>query len=140
MMSDGLTVRFVGTHDRHPAVVTFSDYAAEDEYIARYRVEVSAEGLHAAVTVTDSVEGRLLPDFMDQLSNDFRGWTGVRTWRALEDQLLLSATWHSRGHVELVFELRPDTFRPWSVTATTELEAGEEIRRVAADLRDLLGR
>lgn len=138
MTSDGLTVRFVGTHHRYPAVVTFSDFAAEDAYIARYRVTVSAEGLHAVTTVTDSVEGRLLPDFLDQLSNDFRGWKGARTWHALEDQLRVTATWHSRGHIELAFEIRPDTCTPWSVTAETELEAGEETRRAASDLRELL--
>jgi hypothetical protein len=42
------------------------------------------------------------------------------------------------GTIELAFEIRPDAYTPWSVSAAAELEAGEETRRAAADLPELL--
>lgn len=119
------------------ASVTFADFYAEDSYIAKYQVTIRADGLNASVVVTDSVGGNTLPRFLQSLAADFRGWDGIRTWRALEDQLKVAATWQSWGHVELRFELRPNTFAPWSATAVANLEAGEQIRLAAADLAEI---
>lgn len=116
------------------ATVTLGDYDAEDAYIAKYQVTIRADGLTANQVVTDSAGGNTLPRFLEGLAADFRGWDGGRTWRALEDQLVVVAKWQSLGHVELRFELRPNTFAPWSATATVMLEAGEQMRRAAADL------
>lgn len=68
------------------------------------------------------------PTFIQQLVDDFRGWEGTRSWRSLEDQLRIDATWTGGGHVELSFRLTPSVQDKWAVNVRFTLEAGEELR------------
>jgi hypothetical protein len=85
-------------------------------------------------------DAQYLPDFLDGLAADFRGWEGSRSWAA--NHLKLTADFHSRGHVELRWALRPwDSRRDsWEATVTTWLEAGQQISGLAADVRAFLAR
>lgn len=114
--------------------LAFSDYQSRDDYVAEYLIKVRGEGLAAVVPVITSVGGDDLPRFVDNLSESFRGWAGVRRWRSLEDQLQIEATWLNGGHVVLRFHLRPSTYDMWTVSVDITLEAGEETKQLGVDL------
>jgi hypothetical protein len=82
------------------------------------------------------VRGDTLTPFLDELATDFAGWRGVRTWESLEHDVKIDAVFRSRGHVELTWTMRP--WRPsggaWQASATTTVEAGEQLRRFSADV------
>ena len=111
-----------------------------DECGIGFAVEARAEGLHAdllgaEVWVWDEA---WLPDFISQLAADYRGWTGERTWQT--NHLAVRATFHSRGHVALTWDLQPWVSRSdaWRASITTWLEAGEQMSHLASDLRAFL--
>ena len=111
-----------------------------DEYGIGFAVDARAEGLHAKLRgvemwVWDEV---WLADFIGQLAADYRGWPDERAWRG--DHLTVRATFHSRGHVALTWELQPWVSRSdtWRASITTWVEAGEQMSNLAADLREFL--
>lgn len=78
-----------------------------------------------------------LADFFEELAKNWRGWTGSRAWRSLEGDLEITADYHR--HVRLRIALRGDPYRSdWRVSATIELDPGEELSAVAADVRALV--
>jgi hypothetical protein len=113
-----------------------------DEHETVFIVDAHADGLHARVRdMTVRVWDReYLPDFLDGLAADFRGWTGERSWGT--DQLTLRASFHSGGHVELTWILRPwaPHQNQWEASVITWVEGGEQLTAPAADVRDLLAR
>lgn len=115
--------------------LAFTSYQPTDDYVGEYVVRVTADGLSALVPVITSVGGDNLPGFIDGLCEAFRGWEGSQHWRSLEDQLRIEATWADGGHVRLRFRARPSVYDLWAVAACVTLEAGEEMRRLGADLR-----
>lgn len=91
-----------------------------------------SNGLLAKTPVT-SLAGDSLDAFLSDIADQFRGWNGTRSWRSLEDQLRIEATWGSRGHVTLRVHLRPKVYEePWNVTAAFDVEAGAEMQALAA--------
>lgn len=119
--------------------VTFRERYKPDEYVVGFCVNVEADGLSAQLHgvelgVWDHVQ---LDDFVGKLAADFRGWDGERVWKSA--QLSLGATFHSGGHVELTWRLRPDPVQgDWRLCFPTWLEAGEAMLRLASDLRHFL--
>jgi hypothetical protein len=79
-----------------------------------------------------------LSEFMDGLAADFRGWTDRRSWAT--NHLKITAAFHSGGHVELRWTLRPWVSRrdSWEASVTTWLEAGQQMTELAADIRAFL--
>lgn len=78
-----------------------------------------------------------LAEFFEGLATEWRGWTGSRAWRSLEGDLEIAAAHHR--HVMLRIALRGDPFRSdWRVSATIELDPGEELSTVAAEVRALV--
>jgi hypothetical protein len=114
--------------------VTFSAFQRIDSYISDYLITVAAERLTATAPVTSDSDGDHLVAFIEELAEGFRGWQGERTWRSMEDQLRISATWRSGGHVALTFRATPSIYDKWAVTADVTVEAGEDMRRFADDL------
>jgi hypothetical protein len=114
-----------------------------DGYVHTARVEIQAAGLTAATSAT--VEGtgtRDLADFFADLAADWRGWTGVRRWRAMEDEMVIEARHDGRANVQVAVTIkrpwRPYAEDAWSAHAVFALEAGEQLSRVARDLATLL--
>jgi hypothetical protein len=68
------------------------------------------------------------------------GWSGSRSWAT--NHLKLTAAFHSRGHVELRWTLRPRVSRQdsWEASVTTWLEAGQQMTMLTADIRAFLTR
>ena len=75
------------------------------------------------------------PDYPARVN---RGWPGRRTRHT--DQLTLEAGFHSGGHIELTWKMRPDFYRgaTWEVSATTWIEAGQQLTTLASDVRTFL--
>ncbi|MGW2275294.1 DUF6228 family protein [Streptomyces yangpuensis] len=121
--------------------VRLFDWARVDEHEITLAVEVVADGLRARLdSVSVSVWDRAgdLTEFLEGLAADFRGWEGERSW--VTDRLVLTATFHSGGHVQLSWGLRFGIFAEdsWECSVTTTLEAGEHMSRVASDVRSFL--
>ncbi len=111
-----------------------------DEHGTGFAVELCADGLRARL---DSVETwvwdhEYLHDFLARLAADFRGWYGERTWNT--NHLTLRAVFRSGGHVGLTWTLMSRTTQEdsWRASATTWLEAGEQMTALAADVREFL--
>ncbi|MEV4218034.1 DUF6228 family protein [Nonomuraea sp. NPDC049725] len=109
-----------------------------DAYETSFTIEAQADGLlarvpDAIVSVWDR-DGDI-PGFLQALVDDFRGWTGERTWHT--NQLTLTAAFHSGGHIALTWTLRPQglTLPEWEASVTTWIEAGQHLTSLAADLR-----
>jgi hypothetical protein len=104
-----------------------------DELVCDLRAEtMSASRRVYALEFTD------LAEFFEGLAKDWRGWAGSRAWRSLEGDLEITADHHRR--VRLRIALRGDPYHSdWRVSATIELDPGEELSTVAADVRALVG-
>lgn len=136
---DDLSV-LIRCQEEHDTSVRLHSRFFPDEYGVGFAVDARADGLHAQL---GHVEARVwddpwLPDFIARLADDYRGWTDERTWQT--NHLSISAGFHSGGHVALTWHLRRWLTRAdtWQVSITTWLEAGEQMRGLAADLRDFL--
>jgi hypothetical protein len=105
-----------------------------------FSIEAHAEGLHAhigpvEVWVWDAPD---LAAFLTGLAEDFRGWTGERSWQT--NHLTVEAVYHSRGHVALTWTLQPWLTRAdsWRASLTTWIEAGAHMSRLADDMHAFL--
>lgn len=95
-------------------------------WLESYRVRVIEAGLSAVTHVENSPYGQDPSVFFKELADSWRGWAGEKQWRAMEDELRLSATCDSLGHIRLRIELSPDAFpRNWSVLSYVHFEAGQ---------------
>jgi hypothetical protein len=103
-----------------------------DELMCELRAKtMSASRRVHALEFTD------LAEFFDGLAADWRGWSGSRAWRSLEGDLGITA--EHRRHVRLRVALRGDpSGSDWRVAVTIELDPGEELANVAADIRALV--
>jgi Family of unknown function (DUF6228) len=99
-----------------------------------YIVKVSGHGMVAEAPVMNLGDGIELPDFIQELAHNFRGWAGTRAWKSLEDQLHVEATWSSGGHVELRFRITPSVYDPWAACVVVPVEAGAEMQALADTL------
>ncbi len=102
---------------------------------------IGADGLHAAVHgVTLAVWEETLTPFLEGLSEQFTGWEGTLSWQSLEPGLEVEAVFRSGGHVEMTWTLGPWPLPPstWKASVMVVVEAGEQMRRFAVDVHQLL--
>ncbi|GAA2368648.1 hypothetical protein GCM10010170_068640 [Dactylosporangium salmoneum] len=118
-----------------------------DGYVYTIVTQLFDDGMIASTSAKmDGVfagsQATTLSAFVQTLADDWRGWDGIRTWRALDHELALDARHDGRGHVSLGVTLRAsvpswdDT--AWSARVVFVVEAGEEMTRLAVDLRQAL--
>ncbi|MER5976746.1 DUF6228 family protein [Streptomyces sp. NPDC001857] len=122
--------------------VTLCDRFSLDADCVHYAIELRAPGLSARVDeVVAWVRDSGLPGFLEGVAADYRGWDGERRWQTDDRDLAVSALFRSGGHVGLTWTLRPwpRAAGGWSASATTWLEAGEQMAALAADVRRFLG-
>lgn len=108
-----------------------------------FSIEAKADGLRAAIPdVTVSIWDGAgdLAAFLQQLAADFRGWPGKRTWHT--NQLTFEADFHSGGHVELTWKLRPwfPQRAGWEASIATWIEGGQQLTALASDVQAFLVR
>ena len=126
----GTPVRLAFSSPRHPY----------DDDMVEYLIEIESDGLKVTSPVMSLAGGDGLPAFLEGLADDFRGWSGVRSWRSLEDQLRIEATWSNRGHVSLHLRVKPSVYSVWDLGALFTVEAGAEMQSLAADLARFFAR
>ncbi|MFE0135695.1 DUF6228 family protein [Streptomyces sp. NPDC059037] len=109
-----------------------------DDPLLDFLVRARGEFVNVEVSVR-TWRGDGLDSFLAELAEDFRGWEGARTWGSLEHDLTLSAEHSPGGYVRLTWGLhdRPPSDE-WHFAATTVHAAGEDMRRLAADIRAFL--
>ena len=117
-----------------------------DGYVYKVATELHEDGMSAAtIARVDGAFANSVPTlagFVQSLAAAWDGWDGVRTWQSIEHELTIDARHDGRGYVSLGVTLRArspgwdDT--AWSARTVFVLEAGEEMRRLAADLAHLL--
>lgn len=118
--SYGVTLEFERTYP----------YGPDDPYVFGILLRASADHLHLEQQVILlSPEG--LSDFFRGLYDEFRGWTGERTWHSLNDELCVTA--RHDGHIRLRWEVsdRQITESSWTFATTTSHDAGEDMRHLA---------
>ena len=111
-----------------------------NDEVLDFRCEFSDAGVSASRMVR-TLGGDGLPAWVAELAESFTGWDGVRSWRSLEHDLRIDATHDGSGHVSLRFVVRgPRGYEPdaWEASVCVHLDAGEDMRRLAADLTALL--
>jgi hypothetical protein len=100
-----------------------------------YSVRLLGNGLSAeALVLSLDPAGAVLPAFLEQLGEDFRGWGGTRTWENQDHDLGVAATWSTLGHVELRWWITPSIYDKWSASVGVEVEAGAEMSALAREL------
>ncbi|MFK0061838.1 DUF6228 family protein [Streptomyces werraensis] len=126
----------------NPSVgVTFRDRFSFDADSVHYAVELRAPGLTARVNeVVAWIWDSDLTTFLEYLAADYQGWDDERRWQTNDQDLTVSAVFRSGGYVGLTWVLRPwpQAAGGWSASATTWLEAGEQMTSLAADVRNFL--
>ncbi|MEV7027978.1 DUF6228 family protein [Kitasatospora sp. NPDC093558] len=139
--TDTPTAVTVRCRDNDAVTLRLCDPSRPEDDRVLYAVEASAPGL--AARVDDVVAwpwGTDLPQFLEELAADFRGWVGQRVWQTLDRDLTVGAAFRSGGHVGLTWTLRPwrSACCGWEASVTTWLDAGEQMSALAADVRSLL--
>ncbi|MFI6095803.1 DUF6228 family protein [Lentzea sp. NPDC051213] len=118
---------------KHPETkVLLDDCASIDADITMIGASLRTPGMEASLGI-EVIDHDGLARFFEELADDYAGWQGERVWRAFQDELVVTAAFHSRGHVELRWRLELEA-PAWSATVTTWVHAGEDMRRLAADL------
>jgi Family of unknown function (DUF6228) len=137
---DGATPQvIIGSSDDAATRVRLHDCRFLGEYETTFAVDVHGEGLDARVGEVSVTpwDGGGLTGFLDGLAADFRGWAGTRSWAV--NHLELGAAFHSGGHVELRWTLRPWVTRSvWEASVTTWIEGGQQMAELAASVKDFL--
>lgn len=108
-----------------------------DDPMRDFLVTADSEAVQVKVTVR-TWGGDGLDAFLAELAEEFRGWTGARTWRSLERDLTVSAE-HAGSRVKLTWGLHdrlPDD--EWHFEATTDHAPGEDMRNLAMEMRSFL--
>lgn len=120
--------------------ITFGDLRREPGgQMLSMTVTVELASLTARRQVTASyVSGFAdLAGFFTSLVENWRGWSGTRTYESIEHDLLLEAA-HTGSHVELRFTLQDPQFHDaWSVRGKLTLDAGEELTCAGEDIQEL---
>ncbi|MFB7288336.1 DUF6228 family protein [Actinacidiphila glaucinigra] len=113
-VGDGIELRFHKPERPFPDVV--------DDPVLDFLVTARGRWVSVEVSVR-TLDGDGLDAFLAELAEDFRGWTGVRTWRSLERDLTLSAR-HSGRSVHLTWGMhdRPPS-EEWHFEATSAVTA-----------------
>lgn len=98
------------------------------------------DGVRAVTSVRTLNVDRIVSWAAD-LAESYEGWDGLRAWESLEHDLRIDATHDRRGHVNLRFVIRgPRGYDPsaWEASVMVTLDAGEDMRRLVAELGDLV--
>jgi hypothetical protein len=130
----------IGTDDNQLLLRSLDPVDAPPQYLA---AELHLDGLTASVVVVQHYASgfRDLDDFFEQQAQDWRGWTGVREWNSLEGDLKIESR-HEFGRVQLRVTVRKPLHdwgnSGWQATGDVTIEPGEQLSRVAANVKTLV--
>lgn len=110
----------------------------DEDYAGALTVELHDQGLDARTNVEvwwpPAGIDYDLPAFLQALAEDWRGWPDVRRWRSMDAKMTIEAQYGGTGHVRLSATLRDGSSSPdaWSACVSVTVEAGEQLRQLAA--------
>lgn len=105
-----------------------------------FAVEIHGDGLDAHGIVRTMEQGKhSIRAFFRDLADDWKGTRGDQNWHAVENGMSIEARRDSLGHLLVTFVLR-ESYMPnsWSVRATVQVEAGEEMSQLASAVERLI--
>ncbi|MFI5959731.1 DUF6228 family protein [Cryptosporangium sp. NPDC051539] len=112
----------------------------ENDEVLNFLCEIDDVGA-SATTMVGTLDGDRLNIWAAELAESYAGWDGIRSWKSLDHNLRIDATHDGRGHVSLRFVLRgPRGYEPdaWEASTYVEIDAGEDTRRLAAEITAFL--
>ncbi|GLZ32516.1 hypothetical protein Lesp02_47040 [Lentzea sp. NBRC 105346] len=114
--------------------------ATYDGYVSSFSVEIGFEHGTVLASMGHVVDLGDLSGFLSGLAEDFTGWDDTRTWHAAYRDVQLDAVFRSLGHVDLTWTMRSAEWSDcrWSASVTVTLDAGEDMRTLASDVRHVL--
>ena len=87
---------------------------------------IKEPGLVATVKVENSPMIKGPETLFKDIAAHWRGWSGEKSWYALERELELVATSDSLGHIKIQVHIRPDaSSETWRASSFAYLEAGQ---------------
>jgi hypothetical protein len=96
----------------------------KEGWLEWYRLRLLSDDLTAVARVDNSPCGEMLPNFFADLSKNWKGWEGEKSWRALEDEFRIDASTTKTGHIILKVTINLHQYQ-WRVIADISLEAGQ---------------
>ncbi len=111
-----------------------------NDEVLDFLCEIGDAGVRATTAIR-TLDGDGLTSWTTDLAQSYQGWEGVRSWRSLEHDLRIDASHDGRGHVSLRFVVRgPRGYEPdaWEASVCVNLDAGEDMRRLAAEIAAFL--
>lgn len=101
-----------------------------------FRIQLDAGPLRVEKSIYDHGHAApYLPKVFREMANEWKGWSGLKTWAALEGDLSLQFAWQRTGHVTVDIVLTDDAGaeEPWQVKARLVIEVGmlDDLARTA---------
>jgi hypothetical protein len=112
-----------------------------NDEVLDFLCEISDVGVSATRAIR-TLDGDSLTSWAAELAESYSGWDGVRSWKSLEQDLRIDAIHDRLGHVSLRFVVRgPRGYErdAWEASVCVNLDAGEDMRRLAAEIAAFLG-
>jgi hypothetical protein len=113
-------------------VIKSADRGALLEFFAvdktgSFRARLRGEGFEGTVAVSpyQTLQETHIPAFFRDLAFHWRGWSGKKSWGALDGKFSLSATIDSTGHIHLDVELLGGACYDWRLRGSLVIEAGQ---------------
>lgn len=111
--------------EREVKLTFHSRVFANDGRLSGYSITAEARGFSASVEVDNSPYGASPDELFAEMSVEWGGWQGIKSWKALEGEYSLSATCDSLGHISLVAELSQNNYPPcWTGSLFLDIDAG----------------
>ena len=95
----------------------------KDGWLETYIVRLVSPNLKDQVSVNNAPYDKILVEYFEDLSKNWTGWEGEKTWRALEDEFFLNARILKTGQVSLTTSLNVIPYS-WQAVAELNIEAG----------------
>jgi len=129
-------VRTFRVKGEHGFEVVFDCPEFVDGWLEWYRMALSAPDLKVARMVGNPGYGHPPSVLFEDVAQNWSGWSGVKSWTAMEGECRLSATSDSTGHVTFQFEIsRVERPQSWSTQVSVVVEAGQ-LERLAAEAHE----
>ena len=99
---------------------------ADDGWLRSYDVLLEVLQFRSSATVENPPYGDSPSALFEEIARRWTGWSGERSWGAMEGELVIRASADATGHVTLRFELRGGDLPPcWTATIAVVVESGE---------------
>ena len=111
------------------AILSF--YEPMGEYFSVHMLSNECSGKVKVWAYTDSMG---LAKLFRSLSNDWRGWSGIKKWSSIEGEFSITCTHDGLGHIALLIRLSHDSGNsdPWSLNAELVVEVAQ-LDSIASD-------